>query len=312
MKKICGKKEHGFATRPFKNFNGLKTRAPFGLAFLCGAVLFATNARALQAPHPGPDIGGLIPESVQNEIEVAVDRTLAWFVEQQNEDGSFGETNKLFYTVFLGAYLNGRKMKEPAERALKWVLTQQTEDGWFGETDREFYTGMVCHLLESCGMKDVVESWEEKYKFEEQIKEQKNKMNVDDDSDENEEEEEDEGAYKLDNLIFAMSTEGMMDQSEVGWRLKFVKQRLATQRVNGDKGFWRVEDGPEMRIEKDKWVVGNPKEHTTEHRPGLFSYGRWRGFAFPRAVQDAGSPPTDFEATFFALFQLGDFMEKYD
>jgi len=203
-------------------------------------------------------------------------------------------------------------MKEPGERALKWVLSQQAEDGWFGETDREFYTFMVWCLLETCGMKDVLESWEEKYKY----NEYKNKKDDDDDeADGNEnkdKEKENEGAYKLDNLIFAGGAEGMIDQTEVGWRLKFVQQRLATQRVNGGKGFWRVEDGPEIRIEKDKWVVGNPKEHTTEHRPGLFSYGRWRGFAFPRAVKDASSPPTDFEATFFALFQLGDFMEKYD
>jgi len=252
--------------------------------FVAAGCTFAQEPVAIK---PGPDEGGMLPESVQNEVDVAIDRGINWLAAQQAEDGSFGEANKLFYTLVIGVMLEKRKMTEPADRAAKWAFEQQAKDGSFGEVGRFFYTGMGTAWLYMRGMKEEAErakKWLEDYFFEGKGRR------------ENEKEELDNEAYAtgfIDPLF-------LVDKTDVRWRENLAKQRLAMQRANGGKGYWSGQNVPELKFEKGRITVGNPKVlvQIAENRGGP------GGFTFPRAVLNKDSPLSDFEATLFVLMQL--------
>jgi len=239
---------------------------------------------------PGPDEGGMLPVSVQNEVEVAVDRGLALLAALQAKDGGFGVTNRLFYTLAVGTMLDQRKQTEPAERAANWVFEQQAQDGGFGERDRFFYTAMAGVWLD---MRGKLEEAERAQKWIENFLVQGMESNMQNAGGEDGE---------LHGLVY-ITPLLLVDKADVGWREKLARQRLAAQRVNGGKGYWRGRDVPELVVENGTIKVGKPGEFISTTENGVFT-ATPAGFVLPRAVTDAGNPLSDFEATVFVLLQL--------
>jgi len=283
MKNNGERKEHGggapshFLIRQNRWKDGLKIRAPFGLAFVCGALFFAVGALAEEKGvplRPGPDEGGTLPESVRNEVEVAIDRGVKWLVEQQNEDGSFGETNCLFYTIGVRGLLEAKGMTESAIRAAKWISKQQADDGGFAETNRVHYSLMI--------------DWA--FWFVVEVEEAKARVNKWLDG------LTDEEKAKTKEQLLGLNPLGCIDKSLVDWRIKLAAQRVATQVVKGSVGYWQAKD-VEVSVKSENWEL-------------------WKAFwgvaeVGPRHEDGNGKLknarlPSDLAATLFVVLQLMD------
>lgn len=275
-----------------------------------GAMLFATGAWAQEdAGVPllrGPDKGGMLPESVQNEVDVAIERGVRWLAGQQNEDGSFGETNRLYYTMSAESELMKQEMLEQQKRALKWVADLLEEKDSFEEGTR---------LLDALNATAVFVELELSDEAEHAIKWIAKRQNEDGSFGETHRvfltmyaggflmaQGMNEAVERSKKWIFSQFTSAAelanasneeheiinpfsgVDQTNLEWREKLAARRLSTQVVNGGIGFWRGSDVPELKIEK-----------------GELRHGK---MTMPRAVLDVGSPLSDLEATIFVLWQL--------
>jgi len=271
------------------------------LMLFVGAAFFAAGAWAQEVTttieygrlRPGPDEGGMLPESVRNEVEVAIERGLASLVGVQAKDGSFGATNKLFYTLVVGSMLEQRKMREPADNAVRWLLKQQAADGGFGVRDRFICTATAAAWLNMRANENETEAMERAKKWVEKY--------LVGETEEQDDDDDEEGEFAL-GVVDALV---LVDKTDVGWREKLAKKLLAAQVVKGGRGGWRARDVPEIKIEKGMLVVGNPGEMNVDKTENGTSVAP-AGFALPRAVKDASSPLSDFEATVFVLLQLLD------
>ncbi len=101
----------------------MKKRVLFKLFCIFCALLgaaFSVHAMVEMKVKPGPDEGGVLKESIRNEVEAALDRGVAWLQKQQTEDGSFGGTNRLIFTVMATALFDQRGLDEAEEQGKKW------------------------------------------------------------------------------------------------------------------------------------------------------------------------------------------------
>ena len=110
--------------RPARNIQSGDT-SPHSIILACGVALlitaFACHAQDAVGVKPGPDVGGRLPESVRNEVEVAIDRGVKWIAAQQTEDGSFGKTNSLYFSMAANILFERPGFEKAAEHGKKWI-----------------------------------------------------------------------------------------------------------------------------------------------------------------------------------------------
>jgi hypothetical protein len=247
-----------------------------------------------------------------------MDRGFKWLREQLAEDGSFGETEKLFYTLFTSALLTHRnnlfwmprdttdltpnafaevlkKSKgttdESVKKAARWLAGQQKLDGGFGEDDRMFYAVFAMPLLnKNYPMLTLpLLKWMEKFGGENFMKEvsfmlAENPTNM-----------KEMPVKWMAGMQISMLFNGYfdfekladvmdgVDKTDVAWRGQLATQRLSTQVIQGGSGFWRAQDAADLKVKKGAWENGEP--------------------ILPRGVFEDG-PASDFEATLRVLMQL--------
>jgi len=246
------------------------------------------------AVKPGPDAGGKLPESVQNEVDVAIERGLKWLEGQQNKDGSFGkgETNQLFFTSLIYGIAREKKPlgEKPFPEAYKWMLAQQADDGGFGGKK----TGTIQRGLYSIMLYPLV------------LREAKMEYHLGDGDTYNSglayaklkkwnDYYFDPTAYKaLVSFARILSRDWPESESQPNWREKLAAKHLSAQIVNGGAGHWKAKDVT-ARVKKDDLYLWEAHWGMEEVTPspagdnGEYAIGRF---------------PSDLAATLFVICHL--------
>ena len=251
-------------------------------AWLCGAAVFAASCAWAReegvALRPGPDKGGALPESVRNEVEVAVDRGVKWLAEQQKEYGGFEEPDRFLPTFAAMSFFSVRGMKEETRRTATWIARTQLADGSWGGTNWAVHTVIGVKVLKDLDGeledKDVKEA---ESRGREWFKRQTP----------------DEFTNAV-NQVLRLNPLTSRDTSQVGWRGQLAARHLATQIVNGGAGYWKAKDvevalkNEDLELWKAFWGV----EEVVPRRGG-------EDVTVCRL-------PSDLTATLFVMMQLMD------